>query len=903
MEITTIADRKAHPWLFFEGTEKRIEIDFHLGRTQRGLRSLSADELDDITAAAECLIVSRQTSGAFDAYVLSESSLFVHATKFILKTCGTTKLLNAIPPLIDAASKIGMKARCVKYSRSTFMWPEKQPLGGNFDKEVEILDGHFRALSPDGGDSFVLGSKLRGAQWHVYISGDGSPSGASKPTISFEVCMTRLDALHSAHFFRGAAFESAAKTTEECGVRDLFPEFEIDPYVFDPCGYSMNALSGSEYATVHITPEHEASHASVEYSEVCASTADPSQFINRVAAVFKPGELTCAISTVATTLRDDIIKIEVPAPPGYRRVQTSYQELGSSGQVVEFYSYSRHPPNLPDDVDKPRTPVADQWKELSIDSKQPKPLVIVPANTIPTDSVETPPIAEVPRSSSVSNFEGWNITDSQSTIASSQLAAIDGLRSKSPPTLSIAGLFAATYDSEVIRALEDARCFSMVGSGDIAIDDFCLDVIASNLARTAADSLARFCVVDLGVVMRRWRYWYTTMPRVTPHYAVKCNSDRRILSTLAALGACFDCASPSEIDAVFATGVAPDRIIYGNPCKMPAHLARVRSMGVDLTTFDSIAELVKLRELAPDMRVLLRLRADDPDARCILGNKYGAEPSEIEGLLTAAKHFGVHVAGVAFHVGSGAANPLAFREALELSKYAFDTAEKVGLPRLQILDIGGGFSGSVGQTKGTNLHDVCLGVVANEINATLDRLFPASSGVRIIAEPGRYFAEATTTLATMVFSTRVRGVEDGQIVAKDGDTHQYFISDGLYGMMNCILYDHASVVSRALPVATNAAALSRGDTDAILPRGIYSKVIEHNPSSSDNLCKHPSTVFGPTCDGLDKVHDRVMMPELNVGDWLLFPNMGAYTASAGSNFNGFDCACIDTFYIASVADG
>ena len=49
---------------------------------------------------------------------------------------------------------------------------------------------------------------------------------------------------------------------------------------------------------------------------------------------------------------------------------------------------------------------------------------------------------------------------------------------------------------------------------------------------------------------------------------------------------------------------------------------------------------------------------------------------------------------------------------------------------------------------------------------------------------------------------------------------------------------------------------------------------------------HPSSLWGPTCDGLDCVSRHVALPELEVGAWLYFPNMGAYTAAAGSNFNG-----------------
>lgn len=41
------------------------------------------------------------------------------------------------------------------------------------------------------------------------------------------------------------------------------------------------------------------------------------------------------------------------------------------------------------------------------------------------------------------------------------------------------------------------------------------------------------------------------------------------------------------------------------------------------------------------------------------GNKYGAEPGDALGLLLAARRLGLDVAGVCFHVGSGATNPQA----------------------------------------------------------------------------------------------------------------------------------------------------------------------------------------------------------------------------------------------------
>ncbi|MBO8907939.1 hypothetical protein INO82_14755, partial [Staphylococcus aureus] len=63
-----------------------------------GLRALSRAQIDSILSAARCEIVDHLSHDKFDSYVLSESSLFVYPLKIILKTCGTTKLLQSIQP-------------------------------------------------------------------------------------------------------------------------------------------------------------------------------------------------------------------------------------------------------------------------------------------------------------------------------------------------------------------------------------------------------------------------------------------------------------------------------------------------------------------------------------------------------------------------------------------------------------------------------------------------------------------------------------------------------------------------------------------------------------------------------------------------------------------------------------
>ena len=340
-----------YPSPHFEGAEKRIEIDFHLNKENpRGLREITRTQLDECMTAARCEIVSVRTNVKFDAYVLSESSLFVFPTKLVLKTCGTTHLLAGVPAILKYAKEVGMEPRRVKFTRSSFDKPDLQPaLHASFDNEVDFLEKHFGGLSIEGGSSYILGSKLKGVQWHVYVAGDACPVQDARPKASLEVCMTQLNREHcDEHFYRTDKFVSSAQTTTDSGIRSIFEEFDIDDYVFEPCGYSMNGLNeqGSidgQYSTIHITPEEGFSYASCELSNVECEDLDAFAYVRKVANVFKPGKMIFAISVDglnAADVANDVLG-NGSFIPGYTRVQATRQEFDVEG-VVAYFSYEHN---------------------------------------------------------------------------------------------------------------------------------------------------------------------------------------------------------------------------------------------------------------------------------------------------------------------------------------------------------------------------------------------------------------------------------------------------------------------------------------------------------------------------------------------------------------------------------
>ena len=351
--------------------------------------------------------------------------------------------------------------------------------------------------------------------------------------------------------------------------------------------------------------------------------------------------------------------------------------------------------------------------------------------------------------------------------------------------------------------------------------------------------------------MALFEKWATKLPTVQPFYAVKCNPNLSLIAALAALGTSFDCASKAEIQAILSLGVSPDRIIYANPCKPESHIRYAATVGVNVTTYDSKHEVEKIRKCHPTCELILRIRPpQESGARTSLGLKYGALPEEVPELLSVAHAAGLKVTGVSFHIGSGGGDAQAYEGAISAAKSVFDTASRLGLPRMRVLDIGGGFtSGPV------------FDAAAMKINAAIQGSFGNEEELVVIGEPGRYFAETAFTLATKVIGKRVRG-----------ELREYWIDDGIYGTLINIVFDYATVT--CMPLACTSKP--------------------ENPSCMDSKT-YSSTVFGPTCDSLDTVLSDYQLPELQVNDWLVFPNMGAYTTSSSTNFNGFSSSVKSTF--------
>ncbi|XP_072046384.1 ornithine decarboxylase-like [Amphiura filiformis] len=369
-----------------------------------------------------------------------------------------------------------------------------------------------------------------------------------------------------------------------------------------------------------------------------------------------------------------------------------------------------------------------------------------------------------------------------------------------------------------------------------------------------------FMLFDLGDVFKKWRKWKKAMPRVTPFYAVKCNPDESVLRLLSALNCGFDCASKGELKLLRETiGVHPERIINANTWKQCSHLEYARDHGVKMMTFDCEEELDKVKKIHPEAELVLRLSIYDPTADFPFGIKFGVKLENAPYLLKKAKKLGLNIVGVSFHIGSGGRNPPIFIQAIGDAKTVFDEGAKYGF-KMDLLDIGGGFPGK----KNMAPDDIAFEEFAKAVNEGLEKHFPDERSVNVIAEPGRFFNESAGTLVVNIYGKRRKthpadeaGDDKPGLEGRKLKGYDYFVNNGIFSSFGRNLIDYGDV----------------------LPAPVDEKKLKKP--------KLTTTVYGSTCAEMDYCNAECELPELNIGDWLFYEDIGAYHCINEGSFNGF----------------
>jgi S-adenosylmethionine decarboxylase len=263
----------------YEGSEKKLELTFNIGNGEskiESLRDLSRGFWASLVDAAGAKIISELSSHHVDAYLLSESSLFVFKDRILMITCGRTQLINAAKVAIE---KIGVEhLNAIYFDRKNEVFPQAQL--SSFDQDATLLKEWF----PDGQIQHIEYSAV-GGFIHLFHWCKTAP--AVEQARTFELLMHDLDPSIIASL-RDHSTLNQSKWSRTLHFQNIFPNFLVNERWFEPNGYSLNAVLGSEYFTIHITPEEDTSYVSVETNHAFASDIELKKAIQTILNVFKP---------------------------------------------------------------------------------------------------------------------------------------------------------------------------------------------------------------------------------------------------------------------------------------------------------------------------------------------------------------------------------------------------------------------------------------------------------------------------------------------------------------------------------------------------------------------------------------------------------------------------------------
>ena len=320
-------------------------------------------------------------------------------------------------------------------------------------------------------------------------------------------------------------------------------------------------------------------------------------------------------------------------------------------------------------------------------------------------------------------------------------------------------------------------------------------------------------------------------------YAVKANADPQVLKLLIAAGVRhFDCASLPEIELIHR--MCPDGTKYfmvptriRGAARTAQEVHNVRHFMVD--HIDGVSLLANEIDLSQSI-VFARMAVHHQSAMADLSLRFGAQPQDMPALLQSVRDHGAEAA-LAFNVGSSVTDPDAYRYAMKVTKDVL-----MELPfRIRLIDVGGGYPKSYPGFTVPHLDEYFRAVSESFGN------LPLADNAEVLGEPGR--ALAAPGMSAIV-----------EVLLRKDD--RLYINDGMYGIFWELRFEGHD----GFPVRSYR---------------------DGKPHDGETM---PFIVNGPTCDSKDILPGKVELPhDIRPGDHLEFGNIGAYSLSGRTDFNGY----------------
>lgn len=330
------------------------------------------------------------------------------------------------------------------------------------------------------------------------------------------------------------------------------------------------------------------------------------------------------------------------------------------------------------------------------------------------------------------------------------------------------------------------------------------------------------------------------------HYALKANSDDRILVLISRKGFGADCVSGNEVIKAFHTGFDPRSIVFAGVGKSDTEINAALDIGISCFNCESIQEIEVIDELArkTGKRAQIALRLNpNVDAKThhyittgLDENKFGINLWELDEVLLRLKELpNIDLKGIHFHIGSQITDLNPFRS---LCIRVNEILEKFRSKNIRLTEV------NVGGGLGIDYHEPDRNPIPDfeSYFEVFNKFLQPGHGVKVHFELGR------------------------SLVAQCG------------ALISKVLYVKKGVT-------TNFAILDAGMTELIRPALYQSYHKIENVSKLKQPADHKYDVVGPVCESSDCFGKAMLLPEAERGDIIAIRSAGAYGEVMASNYN------------------
>jgi diaminopimelate decarboxylase len=336
-------------------------------------------------------------------------------------------------------------------------------------------------------------------------------------------------------------------------------------------------------------------------------------------------------------------------------------------------------------------------------------------------------------------------------------------------------------------------------------------------------------------------------PRFRVAWSYKTNYLGAICKVLHKEGAYAEVVSEFEWEKARSLGVPGDRIHFNGPFKPEATLERVLPEGtiVHLDHFDEMLaaeRLAERRELRPQVALRLNIAADGAPhwSRFGFNLESGQATDAVMRLVSGDR---LELAGLHCHLGTFILDPGIYRQAAKkLAEFANQIRDRFGL-RLSFIDLGGGFASH---------------------NTLKAQYLPGEQATPAFARYAEAIADGLSALRYAPSEMPTLVVEHGRALVDDAG---YLVS--------------SVVANKRLPDGRRGVVVDAGVNVLFTSFWYKHDVVPAQPTHG---LPEPTVLYGPLCMNIDVVREALLFPPVDVGDRLVFRNVGAYNVTQWMQF-------------------